>query len=99
MVDVPLSRRSVDRGGVLRLPVEQFSAQGVVAIHGGGRVVGFCLAQGYEEGVGVHSRGPYDACDEDGGLVTEVSVVESRQDLLAAVVGMRVESAVTGALE
>ena len=51
MVDVPLARGGVLRCGALALPMEQLAVDGIVVVHGRGRIVLVRLIQRDEEHV------------------------------------------------
>ena len=46
-------------GGALTLPVEQAFVDGIVLVHGGGRVILVCLVQGHKEYVQLLFRQPF----------------------------------------
>ena len=51
VMDVPAAGRRIGRGGGLALPMEQGGTDGVVLIHGGGRVILVALVEGDQEHV------------------------------------------------
>ena len=69
----------------LRFPMKERWADWVVAVHGGGGVVGLGLLQGDEEGIDVERLGVGDALHHAGRLALEVDLVKGRENLLALV--------------
>ena len=49
VMDVPLPGGRVFGGGALALPVEQALVDGIILVHGGGRVILVCFVQGHKE--------------------------------------------------
>ena len=58
VMDIPLAGGRVRRRGALALPVEQVFVDGVVVVHGGGRIVLVSLVQRHKEHIQLVSCSP-----------------------------------------
>lgn len=58
MMNISLPGGRIGCGGTLALPVEQALVDGIVVVHGGGRIVFICLVQCYKEHVQLFLRQP-----------------------------------------
>ena len=68
MVDIPLTRRGVLRRSALALPMEQILVDGIVVIHGRGRIILIRLIERDEEHVKLLFRQPLHTLADGGGL-------------------------------
>ena len=59
VMDVPLPGGRVFGGGALALPVEKAFVDGIILVHGDGRVILVCLVQGHKEYVQLLFRQPF----------------------------------------
>ena len=81
VMDVPLTSGRIFGGGALALPVEQVLVDGIIVVHGGGRVIFVGLVQGHKEHIQLLFRQPLHTLT-DGGRLQEI---QRYQQLVAGV--------------
>ena len=90
MMDVSLPSGRVRRCGTLTLPVEQVLIDGVIVIHGGGRVVLIRFVQRHEEHVQMFLRQPLDALTHRG----RFQKIQCYQQLVPGIGAVEIQRAV-----
>ena len=86
-MDVALPGGRVFGGGALALPVEQAFINGIILVHGGGRVILVRFVQGHKEYVQLLFRQPLHALADSGGL----QKVQCYQQLVAGIGAVQVQ--------
>ena len=89
VMDIPLSSRRICRRGALALPMEQALIDGVVVIHGGGRVVLVRLIQCHKEHVQLLLRQPLHALTHCGRL----QEIQCHQQLVPGIGAVEIQRA------
>ena len=90
MVDVPLARGGVLRRGALALPMEQLAVDGIVVVHGRGRVVLVRFVQRDEENIQLLVRQPFHAFTDR----SRLHEIHGNQQLIPGIGTVQIQRAV-----
>ena len=90
VMDVALPGGRVFGGGALALPVEQAFVNGIILVHGGGRVILVHFVQGHKEYVQLLFRQPLHALADSGRL----QKVQRHQQLVAGIGAVQIHWAI-----
>lgn len=90
VMDVPAAGRRIGRGGGLALPMEQGGTDGVVLIHGGGRIILVALVEGDQEHVDFLLRQIQHALTHG----AEILIIQHGQQLPLGIGAMHIQRAV-----